>query len=215
MAVDKLVDSTQLESDLTSVADAIRAKTGGTADLAFPAGFVSEIQAIPTGGEYWVTDNGVAYVRDMVLPQIWQGKHELYKGAYNLKTLVCNDTNLLGGDSSKRITSYFDRCTSLNSAKFPYLQGIKNNFVEYFLGNCTALTEAVFGSVGYPISEFDNTSYAQKVFTGCTQADLVITLYVNANSLADVPSAVSMHAPWGATNATIIYRSSTTGEVLV
>ena len=50
MAVDKLVDSTQLDSDLTSVANAIRAKSGGSNQLAFPAGFVSEIQAIPSGG---------------------------------------------------------------------------------------------------------------------------------------------------------------------
>ena len=50
MAIDKLVDSAQLESDLTSVADAIRAKTGGTADLAFPADFVSEIGSISGGG---------------------------------------------------------------------------------------------------------------------------------------------------------------------
>lgn len=50
MALDKLVDSTQLDSDLASVADAIRAKSGGSSQLAFPAGFVSEIQAIPSGG---------------------------------------------------------------------------------------------------------------------------------------------------------------------
>lgn len=50
MSVDKLVDSTQLNSDLTSVANAIRAKSGGSNSLAFPAGFVSEIQAIPSGG---------------------------------------------------------------------------------------------------------------------------------------------------------------------
>lgn len=50
MAIDKLVDSAQLDADLTSVADAIRAKTGGTADLAFPADFVSAVEAIPTGG---------------------------------------------------------------------------------------------------------------------------------------------------------------------
>lgn len=50
MAVDKLVDSTQLDSDLTSVANAIRAKSGGSSSLAFPSGFVSEIQAIPSGG---------------------------------------------------------------------------------------------------------------------------------------------------------------------
>lgn len=50
MAVDKLVDSSQLDADLTSVANAIRAKSGGVSQLAFPAGFVSEIGNIPTGG---------------------------------------------------------------------------------------------------------------------------------------------------------------------
>lgn len=50
MALDKLVDSTQLDADLTSVANAIRAKGGTSAQLAFPAGFVSAIGAILTGG---------------------------------------------------------------------------------------------------------------------------------------------------------------------
>lgn len=50
MALDKLVDSTQLDSDLTSVANAIRTKGGTSASLAFPADFVSAIAAIPTGG---------------------------------------------------------------------------------------------------------------------------------------------------------------------
>ncbi len=50
MSVDKLVDSTQLNSDLTSVANAIRTKGGTSASLAFPAGFVTAIGAIPSGG---------------------------------------------------------------------------------------------------------------------------------------------------------------------
>lgn len=50
MALDALVDSTQLDSDLTSVANAIRTKGGTSASLAFPADFVSAINAIPTGG---------------------------------------------------------------------------------------------------------------------------------------------------------------------
>jgi hypothetical protein len=53
MAVDKLVDSTQLDSDLTSVADAIRTKGGTNGSLAFPAGFVSAIEDIETGGGGW------------------------------------------------------------------------------------------------------------------------------------------------------------------
>jgi len=50
MAVDKLVDSTQLNADLTSVANAIRAKGGTSASLAFPGGFVDAIGDIETGG---------------------------------------------------------------------------------------------------------------------------------------------------------------------
>ena len=50
MAVDKLVDSAQLDADLSSVANAIRTKGGTSAQLAFPAGFVSAIQNIPSGG---------------------------------------------------------------------------------------------------------------------------------------------------------------------
>lgn len=49
MALDKLVDSTQLNTDLTSVANAIRIKGDTSAQLAFPSGFVSAVQAIPTG----------------------------------------------------------------------------------------------------------------------------------------------------------------------
>ena len=47
MAVDKLVDSTQLDSDLTSVANAIRTKGGTNSQMAFPSGFVSAIQSLP------------------------------------------------------------------------------------------------------------------------------------------------------------------------
>lgn len=50
MSLDKLVDSTQLDNDLTSVADAIRSKGGTSASLAFPSGFVSAIEEISGGG---------------------------------------------------------------------------------------------------------------------------------------------------------------------
>lgn len=50
MALDKLVDSTQLDADLTSVANAIRTKGGTSAQLAFPVDFVSAVEDIETGG---------------------------------------------------------------------------------------------------------------------------------------------------------------------
>lgn len=57
MAVDKLVDSAQLNSDLTSVANAIRTKGGTSASLAFPSGFVTAIGNISTGGTPRTSDD--------------------------------------------------------------------------------------------------------------------------------------------------------------
>lgn len=50
MAVDKIVDGTALDNNLTSVANAIRTKGGTSGSLSFPSGFVSAINAIVTGG---------------------------------------------------------------------------------------------------------------------------------------------------------------------
>lgn len=64
MALDKLVDSTQLGSDLTSVANKIRQKSGGSSSLAFPNGFVSEIGNISGGG------NEPMVIKDYVVPSV-------------------------------------------------------------------------------------------------------------------------------------------------
>lgn len=64
MAYYKIVDSTQLNSDLTDVADAIRTKGGTSSLLSFPTGFVNAVEAIQTGGgsatliEKSITANG-------------------------------------------------------------------------------------------------------------------------------------------------------------
>lgn len=50
MEYDKVVDSAALDTQLTSIADAIRAKTGGSNSLVFPDGFLQAIAAIQAGG---------------------------------------------------------------------------------------------------------------------------------------------------------------------
>ena len=64
MSVDKLVDSAQLNSDLTSIANAIRTKGGTSASLAFPADFISAINAISGGGG--ATPTRYAELKDFV-----------------------------------------------------------------------------------------------------------------------------------------------------
>lgn len=63
MSVDKLVDSTLLDADLTSVANAIRTKGGTSAQLAFPADFVSAIAAI-TGGTIYEDSGSMTLTAD-------------------------------------------------------------------------------------------------------------------------------------------------------
>lgn len=55
-----LVDST----DLTSVANAIRAKSGGSSPLEFPTDFVSEIGSIPSGGGSNIVASGTVTGND-------------------------------------------------------------------------------------------------------------------------------------------------------
>ena len=50
MAYDKVIDSSVLDANLKSVANAIRTKGGTSANLAFPTGFVNAISEIETGG---------------------------------------------------------------------------------------------------------------------------------------------------------------------
>lgn len=50
MALDKAIDSAQLDENLTAVADAIRAKGATSGAMAFPDGFVEAVGAIQAGG---------------------------------------------------------------------------------------------------------------------------------------------------------------------
>lgn len=63
MAYDKVIDSAQLEADLTTVADAIRAKGETTEPLAFPDEYVAAVEAIETGVD---TSDATATANDMV-----------------------------------------------------------------------------------------------------------------------------------------------------
>lgn len=100
MAVDKLVDSSQLNTDLTSVANAIRAKSGGVAALVFPAGFVSEIQAIPSGGggvslDDWLADNvAVVSFSGSTIPTFAFAGHKGPSGNGGIEFNLPNITNL-------------------------------------------------------------------------------------------------------------------------
>ena len=125
------------DTSLTAVADAIREKTGKSGQMAFPNGFVSEVEGIEKGA----TANEV-----------------FYRTAFDGEDIVLDDT----GDLVKRDLDYafakmpvksvllnlatqptrawytFSGCTKLQSLSIPYLTALGNQ--EHFAEGCSALT---------------------------------------------------------------------------
>lgn len=116
MAVDKLVDSTKLDACLDAEADAIRAKTGGSADILFDfannKGFADAIAAIPSGsglpegGNMSFSINNSSVAGDFVLNipdklfnaygtlrNVSSATSQKYSAVVNCKSLVANADN--------------------------------------------------------------------------------------------------------------------------
>lgn len=137
MAIKKIVDSGQLDTDLDSVADAIRAKSGGSSQLAFPGGFVSEIQAIPSGG----------VTIDDMCDRTWITGEQVIKEATTIGPYAFTEVDGLTKISSSSVTTVLERafygCSNLEEVSFPELTSIRT------FANSNTLGEArTFGLCG-------------------------------------------------------------------
>ncbi|MDD7602318.1 MAG: hypothetical protein PUK54_06940 [Firmicutes bacterium] len=65
MAYDKVIDSSALDANIASIAEAIRTKGGTTDQLVFPDGFISAIEAIETGGDIKIAYGSVTLSEDL------------------------------------------------------------------------------------------------------------------------------------------------------
>lgn len=126
--------------------------------------------------------------------------------------------NIGGANNVVSISGLAKTTTSAPANQFREMSNLKTVNLPYAchvygmaFGNCYELESVELGSVGYPVVVTRNTT-----FQGDTQA-FTITMYVNASTLAEAMAIadVGTLAPWGATHATIVFKSSTTGEVLV
>lgn len=132
---DYIVDS----ADLTSIANAIRAKGGTSAGLAFPVGFVSAIQAIPTGGGYTLEQvlsgealtGSITYLGASIRSCSF-GKTDIVE--FHAPNLTTIETGIYNGQSSK--SNVFYGCTKLTTIDCPKLV-LQRDFFAY---NNTALT---------------------------------------------------------------------------
>jgi len=131
MSVDKLVDSAQLDSDLTSVANAIRTKGGTSAQLAFPADFITAINAISGGG---MPDSGSitcgSFTANWALVTVGSGN-----GITSTQGLLNYLRTAVGLTSSFSSLMFFYSCTALPAS--PVTNFVSGRNATYVSGSST------------------------------------------------------------------------------
>lgn len=159
MAVDKLVDSTQLDSDLTSVANAIRAKSGGSGQLAFPSGFVSAIQAIQSGGDYVAGDwldltkptgfvEGSAAITNQ-WPPVFKNRTGIsglsIPNATELPADFCNHATSLSEVYAPQVAKLNGYCFNTTAIEYAVFPAMRNLYGGNDFAGCANLLGADFG----------------------------------------------------------------------
>ena len=98
------------------------------------------------------------------------------------------------------VVAPFSGNDALKKLYCPKLTGNLTAGTYEFAGNCTALEEAVLGSVGHTVT--NNNSINS--FKNCTQSGLSITVFTNAANVDNLLANIRN----GATNATIIIKAA-------
>ena len=183
MADYKIVDTQQLEADLTAVADALRANGVTTDSMAFPEGFVNAVNA--TDAEWIACLEGTA--DEITVPEGCKTlKKEAFKNETAIKKIKLPTTLTSIGNYA------FNNCTNLALTSLP--EGLTSIGSNAFY-NCTKLTSITFKGTPKTIH---STSFA-----GCTN--------IMDINVPWAEGAVA-NAPWGATNATIHYNHTPEGQ---
>lgn len=146
-----------------------------------------------------VNQYGQLYVENVVVPD---AVTTLAAGIYDvpgIKSIYAPEVNTLsghytcGGSKSTAEQLIFPKMTNPGGA---------------YICLSNTLNEVQFGSIGYAVTILGSICFKNSV---CTPT---ITLYVDATTLSEIPTDITNNAPFGAANATIVYRNSTTGEVI-
>lgn len=198
-----------LVTKLKAIADAIRGKTGKADEMTLEQ-MATEIEGIEAGGGeevFTVQGSGLMYTAH--IKHITGGisaNHKAWPCYINATELVSYETDLVGNGYCFT-SNVFQGCTKLESVIFSRLGSIVAPIDKY--SYCTNLKTVQYGSVGYPMTALSDG----RMLRGTSHA-LELTIYVDAETVADIPTAITGFAPWGNANAVIIYRNSTTGEVI-
>lgn len=170
--------------------------------------FETKLDEAMSGDVIFYTPQGNGYKANTELSVV-QVLPAMYNAATELVSLKLTNWNPTSTSSlglwSGSLTNFIRGCSKLTTVTLPKAQYL----TKYFCRECTALNAVQLGSIGYPVTSIDALA-----FDGCSNEEITFTIYVDAATLADIPEAVSGNSPFGAVNATIIYKNSTTGEVI-
>lgn len=170
--------------------------------------FETKLDEAMSGDVIFYTPQGNGYKANTELSVV-QVLPAMYNAATELVSLKLTNWNPTSTSSlglwSGSLTNFIRGCSKLTTVTLPKAQYL----TKYFCRECTALNAVQLGSIGYPVTSIDALA-----FDGCSNEELSFTIYVDATTMDGIPAAVSGSSPFGAVNATIIYKNSTTGEVI-
>ncbi len=160
------------------------------------------------GGNVLFGNDGTIYTKNIVFPDTVTAIPAMFKTSM---------TELESVDAPASTNGYAS--AAFGNYSFPKLKTVKmggsinlstSKDDRLFSGSTLpALQTVEIGSIGNPCLAF---ARPKMFFTTAPTCDIVI--YVDAETLADVPSGISNYAPFGNANATVIYKNSNTGEVI-
>lgn len=170
--------------------------------------YESKLDEAMSGDAIFHTPQGSGYKANTDLSVV-QVLPAMYNSATELVSLKLTNWNPTSTSSlglwSGSLTNFIRGCSKLTTVTLPKAQYL----TKYFCRECTALNAVQLGSIGYPVTSIDALA-----FDGCSNEEITFTIYVDATTMDGIPAAVSGSSPFGAVNATIIYKNSTTGEVI-
>ena len=182
----KKVDADQLDTDLTSVADAIREKAGTTEELAFPGGFVSALDGLVDNETYFaqVFNGEIAELKNSKITKLTS---DLCRNNQNLTVVDLPNVTSIG-------SSNFNNCKALSQVNFPKLKtmGASNfevaAFEEIILPELETITGWGYNFCGCRVEriylpKLKNLTLAE--FSGCAS---LVTVVLGAETVCEMPN---------------------------
>lgn len=230
-----VVDKEQLEADLTTVADAIRAKGGTSETLSFPFGMKDAVEAISSGGGSDEEFVGIKL-------SDFTGAYGLPKKADLISILDISHDDMFSYSAERFCNMFRNNNKNPNGGFYTQLEEVSlpkiYGFSSYMFSNCGKLTTingdftdvvSIGNNCFQQCASLENIPYMPNLeiigtlcFQACTSLKSFkiykthTTIYNNAFSgctnLLDIYVPWSEgeveNAPWGATNATIHYNTT-------